>query len=110
MMRYSTVILFSLWASQIHAQQDKLDDNAGLEVDLRGTNVTTAKLRELTKVRQLHSLNLAGTHVTDAGLKELAGLTQLRTLNLRGTKVSDDGLKELVGMKRLQVLDLFGGT
>ena len=51
-------------------------------------------------------LNLSGTQVTDAGLKELDGLKNLHTLHLGGTKVTDRGLKELVGLKNLHTLDL----
>ena len=40
-------------------------------------------------------LDLAGTQVTDAGLKELAGLKILHALYLGGTRVTDAGLKEL---------------
>jgi hypothetical protein len=40
-------------------------------------------------------LDLSGTRVTDAGLKELAGLKGLQTLHLGGTRVTDAGLREL---------------
>ena len=51
-------------------------------------------------------LNLSGTQVTDAGLKELAGLKNLHTLNLNFTPVTDAGLKELADLKNLHTLDL----
>ena len=53
-------------------------------------------------------LNLNGTQVTDAGLKELAGLTQMQNLGLSRTQVTDAGLKELTGMKNLQMVNLVG--
>jgi hypothetical protein len=41
------------------------------------------------------AVNLGGTKVTDAGLKELAPLKNLTELYLTGTKVTDAGVKEL---------------
>ena len=46
-------------------------------------------------LKQLQTLNLSGTQVSDAGLKELAGLTELNTLDLTGTKGTDAGVQEL---------------
>ena len=40
-------------------------------------------------------VNLAGTGVTDAGLKELKHLKQLTRLDLGQTKVTDDGVADL---------------
>src|SRR5438093_1271331 len=51
--------------------------------------VTDARLKELTGLKNLQTLNLYGTLVTDAGLTELAGLKNLKTLSLGGTKVTD---------------------
>src|SRR5262245_50317493 len=45
------------------------------------------------------ALDLSGTEVTDAGLKELAGLKSLRLLNLIDTPVTDGGLKEVGKVK-----------
>ena len=50
------------------------------------------------------SLDLNGTQVTDAGLKELAWLKNLTALTLFGTKVSV-GLKNLTGLKNLAFLN-----
>ena len=48
-------------------------------------------------------LDLSGTQVTDAGLKELAGVKNLQAACLSGsTKVKGSGLKELAGLKDLQ--------
>src|SRR5829696_8166995 len=52
-------------------------------VDLSGTKVTDAGLKELAPLKNLTVLYLDYTQVTDAGLKELAPLTKLTTLNLR---------------------------
>jgi|GEM_PF-2408056 len=40
-------------------------------------------------------IDLAGTKVTDAGLKELAFLTNLELLDLSNTQVTDAGIEEL---------------
>src|SRR5438105_15403099 len=58
-------------------------------VDLEGTKVTDAALKELIQLKQLTSLDLSGTQVTDAGLKELTNLKQLISLYLNYTKVTD---------------------
>jgi hypothetical protein len=79
---------------------------AAFGLDLRGTDVTDAGLKELAGFKSLHALNLGGTDVTDAGLKELAGLQSLQTLSLGGTEVTDAGLKELAGLQSLQALSL----
>jgi Leucine-rich repeat (LRR) protein len=54
----------------------------------------------------LQALDLGGTQVTDAGLKELKALQRLQTLVLTNTRVTAAGLKELKGLKGLQTLDL----
>src|SRR5262249_22360996 len=64
-------------------------------VDLRGTKITDAGLKELKELKSLETLNLLNTMVTDAGLKELKELKSLQTLGLRDTKVTDMGVKEL---------------
>lgn len=102
-------------------------------LDLMGTEVTAADLKELATLESLHTLNLAlnkltddgltnlsrlkslhvlslyATRVTDVGLKEFASLQSLHTLDLRALHVTDVGLKELAGLKTLKSLDL-GGT
>ena len=76
-------------------------------LDLSGTRVTDAGLKELAGLKSLQSLNLWDTLVTDAGLKELGGLTSLQSLDLKSTRVTDAGLKELAGLKSLQRLYLY---
>ena len=63
---------------------------------------------ELTKadLEKLTSLDLGGTQITDAGLKELAKLKQLEGLSLNDTKITDAGLKELVKLQKLTTLYL----
>jgi hypothetical protein len=56
----------------------------------------------------LCQLNLNGSDVTNAGLKELAGCKQLSVLDLSMTLVSDAGLKEFVSWKQLRRLYLYG--
>ena len=48
-------------------------------------------MKELARLKNLHSLNLSDTKVTDAGLKELAGLESLQALNLHETDVTGAG-------------------
>src|SRR5713226_1401568 len=76
-------------------------------LDLSGTQVTDAGLKDLAGLKSLQMLNLYyASRITDAGLKELAGLKNLQTLYLGFTKVTDAGLKELAGLKSLQSLYL----
>ena len=82
------------------------DNNAVVGVNLGGTKVTDAGLKELAGLTQLQTLGLWSTQVTDAGLKELAGLTQMQGLYLIQTQVTDAGLKELARLTQLRSLDL----
>src|SRR5262245_32608808 len=75
-------------------------------VDLGGTAVTDAGLKELKVFKSLQSLYLHDTKITDAGLKELKDFGVLEHINLSGTKVTDAGLKELKEAKRLKDVDL----
>ncbi|MDW7996018.1 MAG: hypothetical protein RMI91_15330 [Gemmatales bacterium] len=79
------------------------------ELDLSGTRVTDAGLKELAALKKLTELNLQRTPITDAGLKELAALQNLRKLQLWNTRITDAGLKELARLKSLAVLCV-GGT
>src|SRR5262249_48678874 len=54
-------------------------------------------------------LDLSGTDVTDAGLKQLAKLKNLTKLDLRDTKVTPEGLKRLAPLKKLTLLRLSEG-
>src|SRR5262249_899692 len=64
-------------------------------VNLEGSKVTDAALRQVGELRNLRELHLDSTGITDAGLKELAPLGQLRELHLINTKVTDAALKHL---------------
>ena len=66
-----------------------------VKVELTGTEVTDAGVKELAALKNLTNLNLSFTKVTDAGVKELAALKNLTTLDLGETKVTDAGVKEL---------------
>src|SRR5947209_6639917 len=87
-------------------RDDKLPGKPVIAVNLAGTQVTDAGLKELKDLKQLTTLSLWGTKVTDAGLKELKDLKQLTTLNLFGTKVTGEGLKELKDLQQLTSLNL----
>src|SRR5437870_2879959 len=90
-------------------RDDKLPGKPVIGVNLGGTKVTDAGLKELKQVKQLTDLNLDDTPVTDAGLKELKHFKQLTALDLKATPVTDAGLKELKDLKQLTSLWL-GGT
>jgi internalin A len=64
-------------------------------LNLTGTEVTDAGLKELALLKNLTTLELGGPTVTDTGLKELAALKNLTTLKLVFTEVTDTGVKEL---------------
>jgi hypothetical protein len=77
-----------------------------LTLNLDGTPVTAAGLRELAPFHYLALLNLAATATTDAGLKEVPAFKHLSTLVLSRTGVTDAGLKELEPLQKLSHLDL----
>ena len=58
-------------------------------------------------MQKLTFLDLGGTKITDAGLKEVAKLHQLTLLYLRDTKITDAGLKDVAKMKQLEWLALY---
>ena len=59
-------------------------------------------------MKQLAELNLFGTQITDAGLKDVAKLEKLSVLWLNNTRITDAGLKEVIKMKQLKGLGLCG--
>src|SRR5437660_2661929 len=65
-------------------RDDKLPGKPVIEVNLAGTQVKDAGLKELKDLKQLTTLYHM-TGVTDAGLKELKDLKQLTTLALYNT-------------------------
>ena len=67
-------------------------------VDLCGTKITDAGLKDLKELKGLQTLFLCETKITDAGLKDLKELKELkglRKLDLGGTKITNAGLKDL---------------
>lgn len=112
--------------------------NPVVGVDLRGTEVTDAVVKELLPLRHLGALHLgysfnldnkmtdAGARdvarlggltrldlgncrLTDAGVKELASLGSLTDLALSSNQVTAAGLKELARLPNLAALHLEGG-
>lgn len=82
----------------------KLQDVKSL--DLNGTAVDNAALKQVGGTSSLVSLSLKSTQIDDAGLAHLAGLTKLESLHLNDTAVSDSGLASLGALRSLKVLDL----
>ena len=81
-----------------------LEKVTGLE--LGGTQITDAGLKDLAKFQNLKDLGLGGTQITDEGLKEVAKLEKLSSLRLSSTKITDEGLKELAKLQQLKTLYL----
>ena len=71
---------------------DDAEDKAVAFVEKLGGKVTRD---DKLPGKPVTTLDLVGTKMTDAGLKELAALKSLSSLNLTGTKVTDAGEKEL---------------
>ena len=69
--------------------------DAGLELDLRGAELTDEQLLELANLAHLRILGLRGSDITDEGLFHLHGLTELAHLDLRATKITGAGLFHL---------------
>lgn len=76
------------------------------DLDLRGTQVTSACLDDLATFRNLQYLNLSSTKVDDEGLKKLAPLKKLHGLNLSDTSVSDAGVDALIALAPTGTLQL----
>jgi internalin A len=83
-------------------RNDKLPRRPVIEVSMRASQkLNDDDLRLLHGFESLTSLNLYGTKVTDAGMKELGRLTSLLELGLSETKITDASLKELRELKNL---------
>ena len=65
-----------------------------LEVDLRDTQITDAKLVHLSGLNKLEWLGLP-SQITDTGLVHIKGLTHLQGLTLVDSQISDAGITEL---------------
>ena len=104
--------------------------NPIIDVDLSGSEMTDADLKELKELKQpkdaeplytgvteeglkamkelfvSNALDLSSIELMDAGMQNLKELKQLTSLNLSGTKVTDAGLMNLKELKQLEFLDL----
>jgi poly(3-hydroxybutyrate) depolymerase len=96
--------LFARWKDGLLRALPAPEQAFGL--DLHGTSLTDAGLKEVATLKQLRALHLGNTKVTDAGLKTLAGLEHLEILALNGAQVTDPGLKALAALKQLRSLNL----
>jgi ribose/xylose/arabinose/galactoside ABC-type transport system permease subunit len=81
----------------------KIDLHAaeGVRVDLGGTQVDDASLKQLAdRLQALHvaDLSLARTKVTDDGIGAIGGLTTLKRLDLTGTQVTRVGTRSVTRM------------
>lgn len=63
-------------------------------------------MQAVSKLGQLHKLNLYDIALEDEALVRLAGMTQLQSLNLDGTRLTDEGLAALAGLQQLTFLHL----
>ena len=70
-------------------RDEKLPGRPVVEVNLGGTKVTDAGLKDLKELKGLLHLDLGGTQITDAGLKELKELKGLQTFDLSYTQITD---------------------
>ena len=75
------------------------------DLDISGTQVTDASLKEVAKLQNLERLHLSGTQITDEGLKEVAKLQKLIVLSL-ATKITDEGLVDVAKLQKLTLLNL----
>lgn len=78
-----------------------------LWLNLAGSKVNDAQMKEIGKLKNVSRLNLNNTAVTDKGVAELARLSNLRYINLTGTEVSAKGLMSLVALKKLKSIYLY---
>src|SRR5262249_10212468 len=74
------------------------------ELELEGTAITDACVKELAALKNLHTLSLAKTKLTNKAAKDLAGMKSLRALKLTDTAVTAAGVKELAALKELHTL------
>ena len=77
------------------------------EIDLTGTKITNAALKDVRKMPHLRKLSLWTTDITDGGLSELRELADLESLALGQSPLTDAGIKEIAGLKKRRVLTVF---
>ena len=73
----------------------KADLEKVTRLDLSGTQITDAGLKEVAKLQKLEWLYLGGPQINDQSLKEVAKLHNLEQLSLHGTNVTEAGVAEL---------------
>lgn len=78
------------------------------KLKLANTNISDAKLKFMSNLRNVVAIDLTGTEITDIGLNELKDQKTLRELNVGGTRITDEGLASLRGLTELRHLDLSG--
>lgn len=86
------------------ADHPELGRLPGLSINLSGTRVTDAGLKQLATMTEITGLVLTDTQITDSGLVELGGLPKLMFLDLSGTRVGDQGIASLRECKDLPIL------
>ncbi|MSR55736.1 MAG: hypothetical protein EXS09_21020 [Gemmataceae bacterium] len=79
-----------------------------LEVDLQGSTVTDADLKDLVLLKNVQVIRLKETKIGDAGLEYVSKIATLKRLFLDKTAVTDAGLSRLGGLKNLEFLSLYG--
>jgi len=91
---------FSLWLGYGEPMETRWN------VDLAGTKVTSAQLRQLGRCAWIRVLDLSNTTAGDEALGDIAGIAKLRELRLASTRVTDAGIAKLKALDRLYVLDV----
>ena len=76
------------------------------ELNLYGTKITDASLKDVAKLTQLTELEMRGQNITDEGLKEVAKLQKLTDLCLDETQITDASFKEVAKLQQLELLEL----
>jgi len=77
-------------------------------LDLSGCPITSAGLKHLEGLGNLHALVLEDTQISDTGLEQLQKLPNLERLYLNGCAITDAGLNALQHLPHLAQLDLSG--
>lgn len=76
------------------------------DVDLSGTEVTDAGVRQLQDFSYLLTVNLSSTDVTDDALRHLSEMRHLSSVDLNNTNIGNEGLKHLRNVKSLDSLEI----
>ena len=90
------------------ATNTRHENDAMIEVDFRGTEVTDNDLDALTGFSHLRSVILMGTAISDKGLQTLGKISTLQNLDLRECNISNNGLASLTSLSNLKALKLSG--